>query len=67
MDDLKETILLVLLCFVISVLLYVRTRIVDRMRRDQQEGQPQEGQPPGNQGVFPPPGDPARNEWAILR
>ncbi|GLB37757.1 putative protein with sel1-like repeats [Lyophyllum shimeji] len=67
-DDLQETILLVLLCLLISVLLYIRTRIVDRMRRDQNNGQQglDEGRA-ADQGVFPPPGDPARNDWAILR
>jgi SEL1 protein len=59
--------LLVLLCLVISVLLYIRTRIVDRLRRDQGRPQEQAEQRQGDGGVFPPPGDPARNEWAILR
>ncbi|RDB24755.1 Protein sel-1 1 [Hypsizygus marmoreus] len=68
LDDLTETFVLVFLCLLISVLLYMRTRIVDRIRRDQQEGgqQDQQAQPQAN-GMFPPPGDPARNEWAILR
>lgn len=69
-DDFGETILLVLLCLVISILLYIRTRIVERMRRDQRnQGQAADQQAPnGNRGgVFPPPGDPARQEWAILR
>ncbi|KAG6920181.1 hypothetical protein DXG01_004950 [Tephrocybe rancida] len=65
-DDLRETFLLVFLCLLISVLLYVRTRIVDRIRRDQNENQ-QEQQRPADLGVFPPPGDPARNDWAIFR
>ncbi|KAG6855982.1 hypothetical protein H0H87_008662 [Tephrocybe sp. NHM501043] len=64
-DDLRETFLLVFLCLVISILLYVRTRIVDRMRREQNENQEQ--QRPADLGVFPPPGDPARQDWAILR
>lgn len=40
------------------------------VRRDQQQqqAQNQQGQPQVNGGgVFPPPGDPARNEWAIVR
>ncbi|KAG6837064.1 hypothetical protein H0H93_015332 [Arthromyces matolae] len=65
-NDLRETFLLVFLCLLISVLLYVRTRIVDRMRRDQNENQ-QEEQRPADLGVFPPPGDPARNDWMIFR
>ncbi|KAJ2925130.1 hypothetical protein H1R20_g11954, partial [Candolleomyces eurysporus] len=69
-DEFGETMLLVLLCLTISILLYIRTRIVERMRRDQRERQPNEnqGQDQGNaNGVFPPPGDPAREDWAILR
>lgn len=66
-DEFRETMLLVLLCLVISVLLYVRTRIVDRLRRDQRPAQDQPEQRQANGGVFPPVGDPARNEWAILR
>ncbi|KAG6889928.1 hypothetical protein C0992_003523, partial [Termitomyces sp. T32_za158] len=66
LNDLRETFILVFLCLLISVLLYVRTRIVDRMRRDQNEGQ-QDEQRPANLGVFPPPGDPARNDWMIFR
>ena len=65
-DDFAETILLVSLCLVISILLYIRTRIVERMRREQRN-QEQAGAPNGNRGVFPPPGDPARRDWAILR
>lgn len=68
-DEFGETMVLVLLCLVISILLYIRTRIVERMRRDQREqGQAGDQAPPnGDGGVFPPPGDPARNDWAILR
>lgn len=69
-DEFKETMLLVFLCLVISILIYIRTRMADRRtRRDQQrQGQNQQGQPQANgEGMFPPPGDPARNEWAILR
>jgi len=70
-DEFWETILLVLLCLAVSILLYVRTRMVDRMRRrdqqPQQGGENEQPQPPANGGVFPPPGDPARNEWAVLR
>ncbi|KAF8653295.1 hypothetical protein AX16_003996 [Volvariella volvacea WC 439] len=71
-DEFQETMLLVLICALISVLLYVRTRIVDRMRRDNQreaqqgQQQQQQQQERGN-GLFPPPGDPARDDWAIMR
>lgn len=46
--------------------------MVERMRRDQREqggdqaqGAAQNGGNPN--GVFPPAGDPAREDWAILR
>ncbi|TFK26490.1 HCP-like protein [Coprinopsis marcescibilis] len=65
-DEFAETMLVVMLCLVISVLLYIRTRIVERMRREQREQQNQEGNGNPN-GVFPPPGDPARADWAIIR
>lgn len=77
MDEFSETMLLVLLCLTVSILIYVRTRIVDRMRRDQRQRQQQDpaaadvpvDRPPpaAANGVFPLPGDPARDEWAILR
>ena len=68
-DEFSETLLLVSLCLVIAALLYIRTRIVERMRRDQREPNGQnQNQDQGNpNGVFPPPGDPARADWAILR
>lgn len=70
-DEFQETMLLVLLCLAVSILLYLRTRLVDRMRRDQQQPQgpneAQPAQPHADRGIFPPPGDPARADWAILR
>ncbi|OBZ69692.1 Protein sel-1 1 [Grifola frondosa] len=69
-DEFAETMLLVLLCLMISGLLYLRGRWVERMRREQQQQQQQDGPqqpPPPAGGVFPPPGDPARDDWAILR
>ena len=69
-DDFAETMVLVVLCLIVSVLMYVRARWVER-RRLEAEGEERNGrrppQNPGNNGVFPPPGDPARDEWAILR
>ncbi|THU78924.1 HCP-like protein [Dendrothele bispora CBS 962.96] len=65
-DEFSETMLLVVLCLTVSVLIWVRTRIVRRMRRDQQNQQRQQQERPAN-GVFPLPGDPARDEWAVLR
>lgn len=76
-DEFAETMLLVFLCLMVSALLYFRGRWVERMRRDEQERQQQAAAqgnaaappapPPQGQGVFPPPGDPARADWAILR
>jgi SEL1 protein len=81
-NEFGETMLLILLCLGLSVLLYVRTRLVERMRRNQQQPEdqlqqqrpdqlaPQEQQPPpppADLGLFPPADDPARDEWAIVR
>lgn len=59
---------IVALCLVVSVLLYVRTRLVERMRREREAlaanggGQEQE-QPRAEPPVFPLGGDLARNDW----
>ena len=67
-DDFGETMFLVLLCLVISILLYIRTRVVERMRREQRNQEAVDQQAGnGNGGVFPPPGDPARQDWAVVR
>jgi SEL1 protein len=67
MNDFAETMLLISVCIVVSILLYIRTRTVERMRREQrnqgQAGEQQAGN--GDRGVFPPPGDPARQNWAM--
>ena len=68
-DEFWETMILVALCLMVSVLLYVRTRLVDRLRRgDERQGgngeqQQQQGQAPP--AAFPP-GDPAREERRII-
>ena len=69
--------LLVVLCIMVSTLLFIRGRWVERLRRDQQQQQhdeqqrqQQNGQPPAPPagGLYPPPGDvAARNDWNILR
>lgn len=66
--------LLVILCITVSTLLYIRGRWVERMRREEQQPQQQQqaggagAQPaPLAGGLYPPPGDPAREEWNILR
>ncbi|KAI0687874.1 HCP-like protein [Cerioporus squamosus] len=77
-DEFAETMLLVVLCLMVSVLLYVRGRWMDRIRREEEErrrqgnggnGQPAQQQQNGvnANGLFPPPGDPAREDWAVLR
>ncbi|KZT23519.1 HCP-like protein [Neolentinus lepideus HHB14362 ss-1] len=70
-DEFAETLLLITLCIAVSVLLYIRGRWVERIRREAQGQQQQGGNgqapPAQNQGVFPPPGDAARDDWAILR
>lgn len=63
-DEFTETLLLVALCGLVALLIYVRTRIVRRTREQEQEPQQdREGQ--RDLGLFPPPGDPARQEWNI--
>jgi SEL1 protein len=68
-DQFGETMILVALCLMVSVLLYVRTRLVERMRREQEapaaDGQQQE-QPHAQAQAFPPAGDPARNDWGLI-
>jgi len=58
-DDFTETMLLVVLCVVVSALLYVRGRWVERMRREERERQQQQRQ----DGQAPPP---PPNEWGML-
>lgn len=58
--------ILVALCLMVSVLLYVRTRLVDRLRRED-ERQGGNGEQQQQRGQAPPPaGDPARDEWRII-
>ncbi|KAI0041352.1 HCP-like protein [Auriscalpium vulgare] len=81
-DEFVETMVLVVLCLVVSLLLYIRGRWVERLRREerqlrqQQEQQqqqvhdpanPQPVPPPQQDGMFPPQGDPARDAWAVIR
>lgn len=72
-DEFVETTMLVFLCLMVSGLLYFRGRWVERVRREEQERQQQQGvqangapppQPPAG-GLFPPPGDPARDNWPV--
>ena len=61
--------MLVVLCLTVSVLLYIRGRWVERLRREerqqQNEGQVQQQQDGGL--PVPPREDPARDDWAVLR
>lgn len=66
-DQFIETMILVLLCVTVSVLLYVRGRWVERLRREEQQRQ-QEGNgaarpPPQAGGAYPAPRDPPREQW----
>jgi SEL1 protein len=72
-----ETLILFALVAAVLVLMVVRARIAERLRREaaRQPGgpaPPQPGQaprPPGDAdaGLFPGPNDPARQDWAVLR
>jgi SEL1 protein len=68
-DEFGETMILVILCIAVSVLLYVRTRLVERIRREQDAApangdvqQQEQGQPQGDDA-----GDAARDEpWGPI-
>jgi len=68
-DEFVETMMLVVLCLIVSLLLYIRGRWVERLRRERQQGQGQQEEvhEERDEGVFPPPGDPARDDWAVPR
>lgn len=69
--DFTETMLLVAICLAVSTLLWIRGRWVERRRREQQEREGGRGAAAADEnpdgGLFPPRGDPARDEWAVLR
>lgn len=73
-DEFAETMFLVALCLMVSGLIWLRGRWVERQRREEEEARRREGaqeQFQGAQGddggLFPPRGDPARDDWLILR
>jgi SEL1 protein len=67
-DEFVETMMLVVLCLIVSLLLYIRGRWVERLRREErQQRQQQQVREERDEGLFPPPGDPARDDWAIPR
>jgi SEL1 protein len=71
-DEFGETMILMVLCLVVSLLLYIRGRWVERLRREEQQQQRQQQQleqrEERNNGLFPPAGEPARgDDWAVAR
>jgi SEL1 protein len=66
-----ETAILIGLVVLITALILVRARFTERIRREEREQAQGNGVPPPQPGqaagVFPPPRDPARQDWAILR
>jgi SEL1 protein len=70
-DEFAETMILVVLCLIVSLLLYIRGRWVERLRREEQQQrrhlEQREEQHQQDNGLFPPPGDPARDDWAVPR
>ncbi|KAI0002186.1 HCP-like protein [Russula compacta] len=67
-DEFVETMMLVVLCLIVSLLLYIRGRWIERLRREEQQQRQQlEQREERDNGLFPPPGDPARDDWAVAR
>lgn len=76
-DEFFETMILMVLCLVVSLLLYIRGRWVERLRREEQQQRRQleqrEEERNDDDGLFPPPpGEPepepaARDNWAEAR
>jgi len=67
-NELTESVMLITLLVLICALLYLRTRMVERMRREQREQQGQNGGPApdnGNAGGFPVIDE--RADWAVIR
>lgn len=64
-DEFLETMVLMALCLAVAILIYIRTRLVERARREQEEREPGRHRP--DIGLFPAPGDPARQDWQVLR
>ncbi|KAI0272118.1 hypothetical protein BGY98DRAFT_1002630 [Russula aff. rugulosa BPL654] len=66
-DEFAETMILVVLCLIVSLLLYIRGRWVERLRREERQQRQQleqrEEREERENGLFPPAGEPARNDW----
>jgi len=72
-DEFVETMVLVVLCLIVSLLLYIRGRWVEQLGREEQQQRRQleqrNSEERDDDGLFPgpPPGDPARDDWAVPR
>jgi SEL1 protein len=67
-DEFVETMILVALCLIVSLLLYIRGRWVERLRREEQQQRRQlEQHEERENGLAPPPAEPARDDWAVPR
>jgi SEL1 protein len=66
-NEFSETMILVALYLMVSVLLYVRTRLVERIRREQEVAQPPNGGGQQQGQAVPPAGDAARDGfWGAI-
>lgn len=66
-DEFAETMILVVLCLTVSLLLYIRGRWVERLRREEEQQRQQvEQREEQNNGLFPPAGEPARDGWPAV-
>jgi hypothetical protein len=69
-DEFVETMILVVLCLIVSLLLYIRGRWVERLRREEQQQRQQmelEQREERDEVLLRPPGDLARDNWAVPR
>ena len=70
-DEFVETMVLVVLCLIVSLLLYIRGRWVKQLGREEQQQRRQleqrNSEERDDDGLFPgpAPGDPARDDWAV--
>lgn len=65
-DEFVETMLLVSLCLTVSLLIWLRGRWVERRRREEEERRAAGGQGQRDNAALPP-GNPERDDWAVLR
>ncbi len=63
-DEFVETMILVVLCLIVSLLLYIRGRWVERLRREEQQQRRQlEHREERENGLLLRPEEPARDDW----